>query len=373
MEESKAQGEPVAEVAEDKPKQESLEESEKPASETQAEKSRKPFQRLQFLIRDWQNFDGDFKEGASFEDFQRSEMQHYLSEVFRSRKASDLQSTREQILRCFEELDCFMLPYPGSDVTKKTYDGSIKSISADFRALLNEYVRKIFDKELDAKVINNRHITGLELKNFFEVYVKMFQAGEKQFPQAMTMLEATAKANNRNAYDLGLKSYKDSMNALVGNDKPYVKDIQLHQSHEEFHRAALQTFNDIATMGSEVLIDESRQSLLATIETEMKRYFETNALKNPYRDMEYYILPMAVAVASYFLAKFTDKVCSTDFCERVEDTFQNIYLFVFAMMLVLGWRQIRTVYFYLREMIPILAGSGAIDIQSLAAAAKKNN
>eukprot|EP01040_Poterioochromonas_malhamensis_P006227 gene6227-6701_t len=44
----------------------------------------------------------------------------------------------------------------------------------------------------------------------------MFQAGEKQFPKAMTMLEATAEANNRNAYDLAIKSYLDAMVALLG-------------------------------------------------------------------------------------------------------------------------------------------------------------
>lgn len=77
---------------------------------------RKPFQRLQFLVRDWQNFDVEYSEGAADEVFQRvlSEMQSYLDGVLRPRNASDLQSTRDQILRCFEKLDCFLLPHPGN-------------------------------------------------------------------------------------------------------------------------------------------------------------------------------------------------------------------------------------------------------------------
>jgi len=77
-------------------------------------------------------------------------------------------------------------------VTKKTYDGSIGKIDPFFRALVNKYVREVFDHELEPKVINNRRITGRELQTYFEVYVKMFQAGTNSFPKAMTMLDATA-------------------------------------------------------------------------------------------------------------------------------------------------------------------------------------
>lgn len=156
----------------------------------------KPFQRLQFLVRDWQNFDHEYEEGqdndaAAFAALQQ-EMQTYLAEVIKTRGLNDLQSTREQIVRCFEKLDCFMLPHPGFSVVKKNYDGAISKIDPFFRALVNKYVRILFDQELDAKVINGRKLSGKELQTYFEVYVKMFQAGQKSFPKAMTMLDATA-------------------------------------------------------------------------------------------------------------------------------------------------------------------------------------
>jgi atlastin len=154
----------------------------------------KPFQHLQFLVRDWQNFDAEYEEGQSQETFQvlQAEMQKYLSDVLRSRGLNDLQSTREQITRCFEKLDCYMLPHPGFQVTKKNYDGSIARIDPFFRALVNKYVRYVFDEQLEAKVINGRQLSGKELQTYFEVYVKMFQQGQKTFPKAMTMLDATA-------------------------------------------------------------------------------------------------------------------------------------------------------------------------------------
>lgn len=154
----------------------------------------KPFQRLQFLVRDWQNFDHEYQEGQADSEFAKlhSEMQVYLGDVLKTRGLGDLQSTREQITRCFDKLDCYMLPHPGFSVVKKNYDGSISKIDPFFRALVNKYVRILFDAELGAKVINGRKLSGKELQTYFEVYVKMFQAGQKSFPKAMTMLDATA-------------------------------------------------------------------------------------------------------------------------------------------------------------------------------------
>jgi len=47
----------------------------------------KPFQRLQFLLRDWQNFDSDYEEGQSDLVYQslRADMQKYLTDVLRTR------------------------------------------------------------------------------------------------------------------------------------------------------------------------------------------------------------------------------------------------------------------------------------------------
>lgn len=84
---------------------------------------------------------------------------------------------------------------------------------------MNRYVRLIFDEALVAKQINGRQLTGRELQTYIEVYVAMFQAGKKSFPKAMTMLDATAEANNRNAYDLSLDAYKKGMDAIAGPDQ----------------------------------------------------------------------------------------------------------------------------------------------------------
>ncbi len=327
------------------------------STEDVAKHVKKPFQRLQFLVRDWQNFDKDYAdEEDSIELFQEflEAMQKYVNEVLRDRSLADLQSTRDQIVRCFEKVDCFQLPHPGNAVTRKNYDGTIKKIDPNFRGLVNRYVRYIFDDQLEPKEVNHRQITGRELKAYFEVYAKMFQTGEKTFPKAMTMLDATAEANNRNAYDMALAHYKASMDLVVGEGKSFVKELELTLKSDQYYKTSLAIFDEVATMGSPSVILKCRQSLVENLESEKKRYFTTNALRNPFKDAELYVIPIAVAVAAWFLAVFTDKTCSTDFCERVEDTFVNVYLFVFFGLLVVTWKQVRGTILYIKELAPIV-------------------
>jgi atlastin len=318
---------------------------------------KKPFQRLQFLVRDWQNFSKDYtdKEDSAewFQEF-KNEMQSYIDDVLRDRQMSDLQSTREQIVRCFEKVDCFLLPHPGPAVTKLTFDGLIQKIDPDFRSLVNRYVRLIFDEELEPKEVNHRQITGRELKAYFEVYAKMFQTGEKTFPKAMTMLDATAEANNRNATDIALAFFKANMELLVGEGQSFVKEIELNPQADKYMSTAMKMFDEIATMGSPTAILKCRQTLVANLEAEKQRYLTTNALRNPFRDIEFFVVPLVIALGAWFLSVVTDKTCSTDFCERVEDTFVNVYLFVFFAVLLLAWKQVRGIVMYMKDLAPLV-------------------
>lgn len=59
----------------------------------------------------------------------------------------------------------------------------------------------------------------------------------------------TTEANNRNAYDLALGSYKSAMEQAAGQDKPFVKEAQLQALHDALYIASFEQFDEIATMG----------------------------------------------------------------------------------------------------------------------------
>lgn len=58
-----------------------------------------PFQRIEFLVRDWM----DFEEELPFHKL-KQEMDAYLQEVIEKGGAKDLKHTRDQILSCFQKV-----------------------------------------------------------------------------------------------------------------------------------------------------------------------------------------------------------------------------------------------------------------------------
>jgi hypothetical protein len=145
--------------------------------------------------------------------------------------------------------------------------------------------------------------------------------------QAKTMFDATTEASNRNAQDLGLNLYKSHMSMVLegkGERMPYQKETHLHELHEGALAAALNEFQSIATMGLENQVRQARVVLCGRIEEERIRYFEINSMRNPFKDLEMYALPAAVALGGWLMATVTDVTCSHDICEIAETSFTNV-------------------------------------------------
>ena len=83
-------------------------------------------------------------------------MKKYLKDVIKDRGLGDLQSTREQISRCFSTVDCFLLPHPGLAVTKKNYSGSIPQIGSFFRGMINRL-----------EIVSQTHKAAIECRHTF--------------------------------------------------------------------------------------------------------------------------------------------------------------------------------------------------------------
>lgn len=96
----------------------------------------KPFQRLQFLVRDW-SFPYEVPYGVEGGNkilarrLQVSDKQH-----------PELQSLRKHIKSCFTDISCFLMPHPGLKVaTSQEFDGRL---SGKFSFWLNDFNPKWF-------------------------------------------------------------------------------------------------------------------------------------------------------------------------------------------------------------------------------------
>lgn len=199
---------------------EAEEAAENKAEETSANTVKKvaagkePFQRIEFLVRDWQNFDTeDETDIASMEQ----EMSEYLEHVLAERTASDLKETREQIHSCFKEVSCFMMTHPGFAVIKNKYEGDVSKIDTLFLRLLGRYCERVFSSgRLQPKTVRGRELSAVELGTYIKSYALMFEEIGAHFPKAETLLEATSKANNANAVNASVETYAEVMNAVAG-------------------------------------------------------------------------------------------------------------------------------------------------------------
>lgn len=168
-----------------------------------------PFQQLDFLVRDWQNFSDETDMTQCLK-----EIDEYRTDVFKERTTADLKETRDQIDVCYQNVGVFLLPNPGSEVMRKTYNGSIASIDPSFLKLLGFYVEHIFMFGLMPKLINNEVLfaedfeacvsMGRVMRRFAVAYGDMF-AKATLFPKALTILGATAEVNNNNATRIALE------------------------------------------------------------------------------------------------------------------------------------------------------------------------
>eukprot|EP00535_Pseudo-nitzschia_heimii_P009152 CAMPEP_0197173506 /NCGR_PEP_ID=MMETSP1423-20130617/410_1 /TAXON_ID=476441 /ORGANISM="Pseudo-nitzschia heimii, Strain UNC1101" /LENGTH=592 /DNA_ID=CAMNT_0042622331 /DNA_START=90 /DNA_END=1868 /DNA_ORIENTATION=+ len=294
----------------------------------------KPFQTMEFLVRDWQHFEDE-------EDYDRmeEEMSEYIDKVISEREAKDLQETREQIQSCFQKTTCFGLSHPGMAVIKKNFNGEVSKMDETFLNLLDRYCRRVFSvNNLQPKVIQGKEVTAAELGSFIRAYAEMFASGAS-FPEASTMLEATAAANNTNAVNLALSRYKNYMNRISGPDcRSYIKPKELEDDHRHLMMKAMKEFDSIATFGSRSSIEEARQSVRNLISNEFEVYSSLNEGRNPLAGLETYIIPLAIATASYILRAVADMTCTSysQTCRNTSELLSHIYAVVIIFLIIIG-------------------------------------
>lgn len=158
-----------------------------------ADSGKKPFQRLQFLVRDWSfPYEADYGAAGGAKILKNrleiSDKQH-----------PELQSLRKHISSCFDEIACFLMPHPGLTVaTNPKFDGRLSDATPEFRSALKDLIPMLLGPEnLIIKKINGQTVKARDLVQYFMSYMNIYKGNE--LPEPKTMLVATAEANNLTA------------------------------------------------------------------------------------------------------------------------------------------------------------------------------
>ena len=195
----------------------------------------------------------------------------------------DLRDVREHIDECFDQVGAFLLPHPGFDVVNPSFDGDIEKIRRPFRTLCSLYCERTFGSGLMPKRVDGRYIVAGELLHLIKAYVSTFHEATA-FPEAKTLLAATAEANNRNAKEAALLAYKENMDHEIKGG--YIQAAALDEHNALCREAALGKYSSIATIGPAEEIAQYRKQLLEQMDEKFEEYIEANTNRDPFKNME---------------------------------------------------------------------------------------
>lgn len=199
-----------------------------------ADTGKKPFQRLQFLVRDWSfPYEAEYGAGGGQVILKRrlelSDKQH-----------PELQSLRKHITSCFSEIACFLMPHPGLTVaTNPKFDGRLSDITLEFKQSLKALIPMLLAPEnLIVKQINGQKVRVRDLIQYFKSYMAIYKGNE--LPEPKSMLVATAEANNLTAVAGAKDIYNTLMEEVCGGTRPYLSTGHLDSEHLRIKDKAIQ-------------------------------------------------------------------------------------------------------------------------------------
>jgi len=240
----------------------------------------KPFQKLTFLIRDWQvpyeyAFGRDTKSEPNEDDITISGnayVKHKLRKMEDSHK--DLENVREHIRDCFEKTECFLLPHPGKDVARNPkFSGQISKIDPEFLKEILDMCASIVN-EIQPKKINGDVIKSCDLLNYFQTYASIFEAEE--LPEPKTMLQATAEANLLVICSSIRNDFEKNVLEKFGNGGKALSTQEFDNLMSFEEGRAFTKFDAVKKLGDESLIEKFRNELIDNLGLQCARFKEKN-------------------------------------------------------------------------------------------------
>ncbi|XP_053613565.1 atlastin isoform X1 [Plodia interpunctella] len=257
---------------------------------------RTPFQRLQFLVRDW-SFPYEAPYGA---EGGQSILQRRLK--VSDKQHPELQSLRKHITSCFAEIACFLMPHPGLRVaTNPHFDGRLSDIEPEFKRSLQQLVPMLLaPQNLVPKLINGQKVKCKDLVQYFKSYMNIYKGNE--LPEPKSMLVATAEANNLTAVAEAKEVYTSLMEEVCGGAKPYLQARLLDAEHARVRDKALHAFHAKRKMGGQEFSQAYCEQLTQDIEDQFNQFRAHNESKNIFKAARTPSVFFAIALFFYVVS-----------------------------------------------------------------------
>eukprot|EP00903_Cladosiphon_okamuranus_P009553 g9097.t1 len=231
--------------------------------------SEAPFQRLEVLIRDWQNWEEwDDPDKADIETL-HGQFCSYLDDILGRDTASN-----EQINTCFRDhIGCFGLPNPGETVTWRDFQGDIMLIKRGFVRMVSYYIETVILGQLTAACLPNA--SKGQFVGAVGDWVKLFSDGMTNgtLPKAKSWLGMMNEAyNNKRAGEV-FDAYEEAVDEI---SKKYVRQVDMVMLLEGAQADAMSSFKPKGTKEAK---GKATQELRTKIAGENRRIQQANRQK----------------------------------------------------------------------------------------------
>ncbi|XP_065204028.1 atlastin-like [Planococcus citri] len=289
----------------------------------------KPFQKLQFLVRDWSypyeaNYGLEGGRKLLDKTLKISDEQHPV-----------LQSLRKDIASCFTDIQCFLMPHPGfKATTNPAFDGRLSDLENEFKTCLEQFVPILLSPEnMIQKEIGGEKIKAKDLVRYFKCYMELFSGDD--IPQPKSILAATAEAANQSALAAAKEMYNQLILAICEAAEPYLSSEELEKEHEKCKAEAIEKFTQKSKIGGDEFSKEYRIKLEQDIDKEFNRFKTFNEskgkasnqlavskAKDTYRRLMTEICEASLSCLSSDELQLKHEECKKEALEQFEETFQ---------------------------------------------------
>jgi len=290
----------------------------------------KPFQTLDFLVRDWANFEDEW----TMEECKQQMADHLRRHV--DPKTVVENSTAEAMQNMFENIGCFCMPHPGRKIQNSKWNGNVNDIEPDFIRFIDEYVSEVFTTGLEVKSLLGQELSTFTLPHVLRDFVKSFQDST---PVAMSFVEAMTNATVLMAKEKFLKFYTNKLDDETAKHPRGLEKAEFEKIHRSISGEIQSQFKSATILGSDNARDETWKEIADQIDSLYKRYAEENS-----RRLEQALVAFAnlavLGCALFALDRISDWACDwwLQTCKDLSSLMLLAYLPIFLYIGYFVWK-----------------------------------
>lgn len=282
----------------------------------------KPFQALDFLVRDWRHF----KEDWNMEQC-KEQMEQHLSRHANPQKVVE-NSTAEALHSMFQRISCFCLPHPGLAIERDTWTGNVADVSTDFMRFADSYIRAVFTEGLDTKSILGSELSTITFPMVLRDFVTAFHDAA---PVAMSFTQAMTNCTVLLAKEQAMKSYAKKMDEEIQRAPRGLEPKAFEALNRSVTKDIEAEYQRITIFGSEDTRSETWNSIQDNLQVLHKRYLEDNARRLQQALVAFGNIAV-LGLALFVIDRISDWTCDwwSQTCTDLSKVMLICYLFIFS-------------------------------------------